>query len=65
LKSKQFIKIIGTVYKKLVNQKLKVASMFSVCGGMDFAFYDRDDVFNIVYSNDFDKDSLQRKCRCT
>ena len=37
--------------------KLKVASMFAGCGGLDFAFHKQLDKYNIVYVNDFDKDA--------
>jgi DNA (cytosine-5)-methyltransferase 1 len=37
--------------------KLKVASMFAGCGGLDFAFHKLKNNFEIVYVNDFDKDS--------
>ena len=42
---------------KIVNPKLRVASMFAGCGGLDFAFHKQTDRYNIVYVNDFDKDS--------
>ena len=41
----------------IVDSKLKVASMFAGCGGLDFAFHKQNDKFDIVYANDFDKDS--------
>ncbi len=37
--------------------KLKVASLFSGCGGLDYSFHKESKNFNIVYVNDFDKDS--------
>ena len=37
--------------------KLRVASMFAGCGGLDFAFHKQTDRYNVVYVNDFDKDS--------
>jgi DNA (cytosine-5)-methyltransferase 1 len=37
--------------------RLKVASMFSGCGGLDYAFHKNNENFEIVYANDFDKDS--------
>ena len=37
--------------------KLKVASTFAGCGGLDFAFHKDTDNFEVVYVNDFDKDS--------
>ena len=40
-----------------MNSKLRVASMFSGCGGLDFAFHKQSDKYNVVYVNDFDKDS--------
>jgi DNA (cytosine-5)-methyltransferase 1 len=36
---------------------LRVASMFAGCGGLDYGFYQKTDKYNIVYANDFDKDS--------
>ena len=42
---------------KIVNPKLRVASMFAGCGGLDFAFHKQTDIYNVVYVNDFDKDS--------
>jgi len=39
------------------NNKLKVASMFAGCGGLDFAFHKQSDYFEIIYVNDYDKDS--------
>tara|TARA_B100001175_G_scaffold300064_1_gene291991 strand:- start:943 stop:1893 length:951 start_codon:yes stop_codon:yes gene_type:complete len=40
-----------------MNPKLRVASMFAGCGGLDFAFHKQTDRFDVVYVNDFDKDS--------
>lgn len=37
--------------------KLKVISVFSGCGGLDFAFHKKSNQFEIVYVNDFDEDS--------
>ena len=37
--------------------KLKVASLFSGCGGLDYSFHTETEKFNIIYVNDFDKDS--------
>lgn len=45
-------------YKK-EKPKLKVASMFAGCGGLDFAFHKQKDKYDIVYVNDFDKDSCK------
>lgn len=42
---------------KIMENKLKVASMFAGCGGLDFAFHKQTDRYNVVYVNDFDKDS--------
>lgn len=42
---------------KIMNPKLRVASMFAGCGGLDFAFHKQSDIYNVVYVNDFDKDS--------
>ena len=38
-------------------ERLKIASMFSGCGGLDYAFHQEKKLFKIVYVNDFDKDS--------
>ena len=45
--------------KKLIirNDKLKVASMFAGCGGLDFAFNKQSNRYNMVYVNDFNQDS--------
>jgi DNA (cytosine-5)-methyltransferase 1 len=37
--------------------KLKVASIFAGCGGLDFAFHKESSKFDIVYVNDFDQDA--------
>jgi len=37
-----------------VNPKLRVASMFAGCGGLDFAFHKKNN-FDVVYANDFNK----------
>lgn len=37
--------------------KLKVASMFCGCGGLDYAFHKLSNDFEVIYANDFDKDS--------
>ena len=42
---------------KIVNPKLRVASMFAGCGGLDYAFHKQTDIYNVVYVNDFDNDS--------
>ena len=39
--------------------KIKVASMFSGCGGLDFAFHKLENKFKIVFANDFDEDSCK------
>ena len=44
---------------KLSKNKLKVASMFAGCGGLDYAFHKRNNIFSMVYVNDFDKDSCE------
>ena len=54
-KSKK-IKIKKKKFKNL-NSKLKVASMFAGCGGLDFAFHKQKDIYKFVYVNDFDKNS--------
>ena len=41
----------------IVDSKLKVASMFAGCGGLDFAFHKQKNNFDVEYVNDFDKDS--------
>lgn len=38
-------------------KKLRVASLFAGCGGMDYAFNKKSKLFKMVYVNDFDKDS--------
>ena len=43
--------------KQIIDTKLKVASMFAGCGGLDFAFHKQNDRYNVVYVSDFDKDS--------
>jgi len=40
-----------------VNPKLKVASMFAGCGGLDFAFHKQTERYKVVHVSDFDKDS--------
>ena len=42
---------------KNVNPTLRVVSMFAGCGGLDFAFHKQTDIYNVVYANDFDKNS--------
>jgi DNA (cytosine-5)-methyltransferase 1 len=37
--------------------KLTVSSMFSGCGGLDYAFHKNKNNFEIVYANDFNKDA--------
>lgn len=37
--------------------KLRIASTFSGCGGLDYAFHEMKDDFDVVFVNDFDKDS--------
>lgn len=37
--------------------KLRVASIFAGCGGLDFAFHKESNKFDIVYVNDFDQDA--------
>jgi DNA (cytosine-5)-methyltransferase 1 len=43
-------------YNSIIN-KLKVASIFSGCGGLDYAFHKESNIFDVIYANDFDKDS--------
>jgi len=43
----------------LVDNRLKVASLFAGCGGLDFAFHKEHTKFNVIYVNDFDKDSCK------
>ena len=40
-------------------EKLKVASMFAGCGGLDFAFHKLKNNFKVIYANDIDKDSCK------
>ena len=40
-------------------QKLRIASMFSGCGGLDFAFHKQNDKFKVIYANDIDIDSCK------
>lgn len=40
-------------------KKLKVASMFAGCGGLDFAFHKLKNNFKVIYANDIDKDSCK------
>ena len=42
---------------KILNPKLRVASIFAGCGRLDFAFHKQTDIYNVVYVNDFDKNS--------
>jgi len=37
--------------------KIRVCSMFSGCGGLDYSFHKNNEKFQVVYANDFDKDS--------
>ncbi len=37
--------------------KLRIASTFSGCGGLDYAFHEMKNNFDVVFVNDFDKDS--------
>ena len=39
------------------NDKPKVVSLFSGCGGLDLGF--KQAGFNIIWANDFDKDSVE------
>lgn len=39
--------------------KLKVASLFAGCGGLDFAFHKKSNNFDIVYANDYNKDACE------
>jgi DNA (cytosine-5)-methyltransferase 1 len=45
---------------KIVNSKLRVSSMFAGCGGLDFAFHKQTDIYDVVYVNDFDKDTYEK-----
>ena len=40
-------------------QKIRVASMFCGCGGLDYAFHIKNKKYEVVYANDFDKDSCK------
>jgi len=42
---------------KIIKPKLRIASMFAGCGGLDFAFHKQPDRYAVVYVNDFNKDS--------
>jgi DNA (cytosine-5)-methyltransferase 1 len=42
---------------QLQTSKLKVVSMFAGCGGLDYAFHKLSESYDVVYVNDFDKDS--------
>lgn len=53
------------------DNRLRVASMFAGCGGLDFGFHLNEKNFKIVYVNDYDKDSClsyenyyKMKCDC-
>ena len=48
------VKIKPIITKK---NKLRVVSLFSGCGGLDYAFHKESDLYDVVYANDFDKDS--------
>ncbi len=50
-------KIKVSIKKKPATHRLKVASMFAGCGGLDFAFHKQRKIYNVVYVNDFDRDS--------
>tara|TARA_Y100000591_G_scaffold320522_1_gene334080 strand:- start:4449 stop:5396 length:948 start_codon:yes stop_codon:yes gene_type:complete len=39
--------------------KLKIASLFAGCGGLDYAFHKNPDKYEFVYVNDFDKDACK------
>lgn len=43
----------------LKDKRLKVASMFAGCGGMDFAFHKQPHKFEMIYANDHDRDSCE------
>lgn len=45
--------------KELKKNKLRVASMFAGCGGLDYAFHKQPDKYEVVYVNDFDSDSCK------
>lgn len=42
-----------------LNSKIRVASIFAGCGGLDFAFHKQANIYNVVYVNDFNKDSCE------
>lgn len=48
---------INVTKKIRIRKKIKVVSMFAGCGGLDFAFHKKSNRFNVIYANDFDKDS--------
>lgn len=42
-----------------MNKKVRVASLFSGCGGLDYGFHHDDEYFEHVFANDFDKDACE------
>lgn len=46
-------------YNISCKKKLKIASMFSGCGGLDFAFHMDNNKFNVIYANDNDKNACK------
>lgn len=40
-----------------MGDRIKVAAIFAGCGGLDYAFHKKEDVYEVVYANDFDKDA--------
>ena len=50
-------KLNKNAIKENLDDRLRVVSMFSGCGGLDYAFHKNKEKFKIVYVNDFDKDS--------
>lgn len=45
--------------KTLKKNKLRIASIFAGCGGLDYAFHKQPDKYEVVYVNDFDMDSCK------
>lgn len=39
------------------DNKIRIVSMFAGCGGLDYAFHKQNSKYEMVYVNDFDKDS--------
>jgi DNA (cytosine-5)-methyltransferase 1 len=57
LTGKLLKKYLGKEKKEMKNNKPKVVSLFSGCGGLDLGF--KHAGFEIIWANDFDKDSVE------